>query len=707
MYPRRDGHSTSLPQADVATGAMELTSDSQRLSRPHRSFSAAYLRRTATVHLPAVPAFTALALMILWSAHDGGYDADTWYWGALLLLTLLAVSVCAVGIDATRIHRALRLALLAFALYVAWSYLSIAWASSPGDALTGSNRALLYLLVFTLFAITSWTAAGALAILLVYAIGVGVIGAVILVTMAGGHHSASLFVDGRLLSPTGYINSNAALFTSAAFVAIALAVRKGLPALLRGVLVAIACEGIQLALLAESRGWLFLLPFMLAGAIAVAPARLRTAAAAILPAAGALAVLPRVLDVFRATEGANASQGAVVKAGEHAARAGLLVCAAILVVATLLAVLDKRVPIPPPSPVLRRVLGALAATLALAVSLTAGLVATHGHPLPFIKRQLNGSVTQLDTFRSSHFALAGTGRYDIWRVSLDAFLAHPIGGLGQDNFIDYYYQRRHSIEEPRWTHSFELRLLAHTGLVGFALFGVFLAAGLTAAIRDRRRAGPATGALAGVALLPLVVWLIHGSVDWFWEMPALTGPALGFLGMAASLGEREDGLVAGRRSRRRIPRAVPVAAGALAFLTAVFVLAFPYLSVREVSTASDIRGGDPGAALRDLAVAADLNPLSSDPGRLAGTIALQTGRFTEAESRFHEAISREPGAWFAWLGAGLAASELGDTATARRDFTIAASINSRQPAVTQALRRVDSRTPLAPSEAFKLLLVVQ
>jgi Flp pilus assembly protein TadD len=93
--------------------------------------------------------------------------------------------------------------------------------------------------------------------------------------------------------------------------------------------------------------------------------------------------------------------------------------------------------------------------------------------------------------------------------------------------------------------------------------------------------------------------------------------------------------------------------------------------------------------------------------RHCGTIALQTGRFTEAENRFHEAISREPGAWFAWLGAGLAASELGATATARHDFAIAASINSRQPAVTQALRRVDSRTPLAPSEAFKLLLVVQ
>ena len=564
--------------------------------------------------------------------------------------------------------------------------------------------------MFTLFAVTPWTPARALAILLVYAIGLGVIGTVILGKMASGHHSASLFADGRLLSPTGYINASAALFTSGAFVAIALAVRKGLPALLRGLLVAIACEGLQLALLAESRGWLFLLPFMLAAAIAVAPARLRTATAAILPVVGALVVLRRVLDVFKATEGAHPTQSALVSAAEHAARAGLIACAVVFVLASLLAMLETRTQIRAPSLRLQRTLGALAATLALAVSITAGLVATHGHPIPFIKRQLNGSVSQLDTFRSSHFLLAGTGRFDIWRVSLDALAAHPVGGLGQNNFIDYYYTHRHSIEEPRWTHSLELRLLVHTGIVGFLLFIGFLAAGLTAAIRTRRRAGPIGGAIAGVALLPLVIWVIHGSVDWFWEMPALSGPALGFLGMAAALGARQDSAVANvaapAQSRRRIPRAVPVAAGALAFLAAVFVLAFPYLSVREVSTATDIQKRNPGAALQDLATAADLNPLSSDPGRLAGTIALDTGRFTEAETRFQQSISREPGGWFAWLGKGLAASELGDTASARRDFAAAVAINSHQPADTEALRRVDSRNPLTPAEAFRMLLNV-
>ncbi len=116
----------------------------------------------------------------------------------------------------------------------------------------------------------------------------------------------------------------------------------------------------------------------------------------------------------------------------------------------------------------------------------------------------------------------GTVRYDFWRVALDAFAAHPITGLGQDNFLDYYIPRRRSDQEPSYVHSLELRLLTHTGVVGFVLFAVFLVAALAAALPGRRRAG-LEAAVAGAALLPLVVWVVHGSLDWFWELPALSG----------------------------------------------------------------------------------------------------------------------------------------------------------------------------------------
>src|SRR5438270_7480115 len=85
-----------------------------------------------------VPGLAVAALLILWAAHDGGYNTDTWYWGALVLLGMLGVVLISFG--STRLpalSRPARVALAAFALYVAWSYLSIAWAGSPGDALQG------------------------------------------------------------------------------------------------------------------------------------------------------------------------------------------------------------------------------------------------------------------------------------------------------------------------------------------------------------------------------------------------------------------------------------------------------------------------------------------------------------------------------------------------------------------------------------------
>ncbi len=683
---------------------MALTSSSERLSRVRGRVSAAQLGRMAAAELPALPVFAALGLIILWSAHDGGYDEDTWYWGALVVLTLLVASFGASRLKRRRLRRSLKVALIVFGLYVAWSYLSITWASSPGDALTGSNRALLYLLLFTLFAIAPWTPARALAILVLYAIGVGIIGLLILIAMAKGHHSASLFDTGRLSSPTGYINATAALFTSAAFVAIALAVRRELPSLLRGLLVAISCGGMQLALLTESRGWLFTLPFILAAAVAVVPARLRTAAAAILPAAGALVVLPHVLDVFKSIQGTNPSPSALVTAAEHAARSGLLACAVVLCAGTLLAMLDRRVVPKPLSRGYRLLIGTVASILAVAALVAAGLIGTNGHPISFIKRQLNSGPTELlPNHAISHFAVAGTGRFDIWRVALDAALAHPVGGLGQDNFVDYYLPRRHTAEEPRYTHSIELRFLAHTGFVGFGLAVAFFVAAMTVAIGNRRRGGPARGA-AGIALLPLFVWLIHGSVDWFWEMPALSGPALGFLAMSTALtpsGPSEPGTAP---ARRRIPRGVSLPVAAIALIAAVIVLGFPYLSVREVSTATDIQTANPVAALNDFSEAARLDPLNADPGRLGGAVALQIGLFTEAEKRFDQSIAREPGGWFSWLGAGLAASSLGDAARARDDFAVAESINSSEPVIAEALARVDSRTPLTASDALNQLI---
>jgi hypothetical protein len=639
--------------------------------------------------------------MLLWAAHDGGYDAETWYWGALATLALLALMVVSLGPRRIHISRWGVTALALFGLYVAWSYLSMTWAQSPGDALQGANRALLYLLLFSLLLILPWTPEAALAALVVFAVGIGVIAIVLVIRFASQDNVSGLIAGSRLAAPTGYFNSTAALFTIGTLVSTCLAPNRRLPGPLRGLLLALACADLQLALIVESRGWLFTLPLVAVATVLLAKDRLRLAVFALLPAAGAAVLLHRLLNVFQS------SGSGLGHAGAKAGQAGLLACAAVFVVGTLVAWADWLLRERALSRTSRRVIGTVLIAGTVAGAVAGGVVATGGHPIRFVNRQWNGFSQQETVFSSrSHFGDVGSGRYDFWRVSLDAFAAHPVDGLGQDNFADYYVSHRRTGEEPSWTHSLEMRLLAQTGAVGFVLFTGFLIAALGLALRGRRRGDPLTSAVVAVALLALVVWLIHGSVDWFWEIPALSGPALGFLAIAGSLGARAGaGAVSARR--RAFPRPAAFGVGGLALLAGVVVLGFPYLSIREVSLASNVRFSDPAAALSDLTQAATLNPWSSLPGRLGGAIALQSGRFAEAQRRFRQSTDREPGGWFAWLGAGLAASSLGQTPTAVQDFKAAYAINTRQPAITAALDRARTRRPLTYNEMLKLLVLAQ
>src|SRR5205807_1075795 len=128
---------------------------------------------------------------------------------------------------------------------------------SPGDALQGSNRALLYLLLFTALLALPWTPEAALAALLAFTIAVGIIAIVILLRLASADRVSDLLADGRLGAPTGYFNSTVALFAIGSLLAIVLASRRELPGLLRGFLIGLASACLELAVVGQSRGWLF------------------------------------------------------------------------------------------------------------------------------------------------------------------------------------------------------------------------------------------------------------------------------------------------------------------------------------------------------------------------------------------------------------------------------------------------------------------
>jgi O-Antigen ligase len=670
---------------------------------------------------PVLPGFVVLGLCMLWGWHDGGFDLDTWYWGALVALALLVTVLAGPLRREIRLDRATWVALGAFALYVAWSYLSISWAQAPGTALDGSNKALLYLLIFALMALLPWTRAQVRVAALAFTLAIGTMAIVMLFRIAAESDYGIIFQDGRLFSPTGYFNSSAALFTTGALMAMLFATQRGLGGQLRGMaagpvrglLITMACAELQLALLAQSRGWLFTLPLVAIATFAVAPDRLRLTGALVLPAIAVL--LPRhvLLAPYDAASGA-----AFNHAAGHAGRVSLAICGVMFVIATVTAWTDGLQRGPSLTPLARRNVGLGLVAVVLVLCGAGALAVTHNHPVRFIENEWHGFAHEETSYNSgSHFLTPGSGRYDFWRVALDAFLAHPVGGLGQDNFADYYILHRRTGEEPSWTHSLELRLLAHTGIVGFALFVTFMIAALLVALRARRRGDWLERTAFAAAMVPLIDWLIHGSVDWFWEIPALSGPALGFLGMAVALGRprfafsvtmprtgtEHELAQPGRRWRR--PAGLTI--GSCALIAAVAALAFPYLSVREVSTASNIGATNPGAALSDLKLAGELDPLSSEPGRLGGIIAIEAGLFNEAAQRFQQAIDRERGGWYGWFGEGLAQSALGNTAAAAHDLTVAVHIEDQQPVIREALDRVRSTHPMSPRSAIAGITLIQ
>ena len=674
------------------------TNQSSGRVRPYLSAVPQRLRSEGVV---LVPALLAVALLVYWAAHGGGYAPTTWEPSALVVLGLLVATAIGIGPRRVRLARPAAIALAALAGYVAWSYLSIAWAASPGDALDGANRALLFLLLFALFALLPWSAWSALATLTVYALGIGVLA---VVTLARLHTDGApdLFAEGRLVYPLGYVNGAAALFMIGTVVSIALASRRELPVVLRALLLALGTAACQASVLSESRGWLFALPVVLVLAVVLVPGRVRLVLWALGPLAGTLLALPALLDVFTRVNAAAttpAARSVLLDAAAHASTVALPICVVVGVVGLALALADRRVEL---SARTVRGVNRVAAGLAILAAfagVAAGLAASHGRPDRSIARYWDRSHGyHAAAAGSSRFAQAGTNRPDFWRVALDGFAAHPLGGLGQDNYGDYYLRHRRTDEQPRWTHSVELRLLTHTGVVGALLFAAFLVAGLLAALRGRKRAGPLASGAAAIALLPLVVWLVHGSLDWFWEFPALSGPAFAFLGLATAV-MRAPAPAEAKPTRRGV---VAVAEGLLgaAALAGALALALPYLAEREIAHATQSWRTDPSGALAQLDRARDLNPLSAQPDLVAAVIALQLQRPDIAHARLDGALEREAGNWFIVFVRGLSASAAGDRAEARTDFRRARTLDPREPLVAQALARVDGDRPLTAAEAL-------
>ncbi|HZP72246.1 MAG TPA: O-antigen ligase family protein [Gaiellaceae bacterium] len=632
---------------------------------------------------------TAIALVAivgcfsLWSANDGGYEEIVWYPVGLVLLVLTGILAWSSG--RRRLGRFTATALYGLGGYTVWAYLSIAWAGDRGLALTGANRTLVYLIAFYAAVSRSWRGADAMVLAAAWALVTLIVGVVALVHANGLAHPELDFVGGRMTVPIDYPNANAALFVLAAWPFVAAAQELRLPPWLRALALGCATASAAIALLAQSKGAALGVAATIIVVAAIARARARLLVQ--------LAVVGVTIAIFHGPLFAVYNRINAGGDARHTVHHAVVAVALSFVVASALgaviALIGDRMLRTRPVQLQRagRVFvtgAALCAVLALAA-----VTVHYGGPASTVRDGWHAFIRP-EGSDSSHFvSTAGNHRYDFWRVAARQFKRSPLLGAGIDNFGADYVRYRHSLEQPLYPHSLEARLLGETGLVGFILFVVFsVAAGWLAVCAVRARSLLAPVGLASATMF--FYWLAHGSVDWLWEFPGLSGPVFVLLGCTASV--EPPPVVATERSRwtRFNSSTVHIAAG----IAAAVLLVPSWLAARDVASALSSWRRDPAGASSLLHDATRLNPVSDEADVVAGTIDERRRDWPAVQQAFQRALERNEQNWYSHLELGIALAKQGNKAGAIATLLRAHTLDPRESLVTDVLSSVRADRPI-------------
>jgi hypothetical protein len=640
------------------------------------------------------PLALALAVFLVWGARDGGYSTLQWLPGALFLVGLVVVLALSEGRPFEG-RPLLATSAALFAAFTAWSFLSISWAGVKGDAWDGANRTLLYLAVFVLFACRPIPARVGAVLLGTFVAVTAAVGAADFARAVDAHRVEGFFIAGRLSTPISYPNANAALLLAPFAPAIFLASRRAVPLLVRAVMLASAGLLLELAIMCQSRATLVALPLAMLLYLAITPGRLRSLLALAAVATPAALGTRRLLHVYSAVVDDRGLQPALTQA-----RSVLVWSAVALFLAGLaIALADRWVE---PSERAVKALGALVAVAAAAAVVTGAvaLVGRYGDPADRVATAWRDFKNDKTANAGTNHLISGFGspRYDLWRVALHEFKGKPLVGVGVDNFAVDYLRLRRTQNEPVHPHSLELRVLAQTGIVGAILFAGFLGTALAAACRSLRQRRRFAAGVAATALTAFAYWFIHGSVDWFWEMPALGAPAIAWLAVAGQTVWREP---------PRPPRRLPYLVGVPLVLTAAVAaasLALPWVAAKDVQAAAGSWAADPAAAFRRLDAARRLNPLSDEPDLVAGVIASRLHDRQRERAAFTRVLRRNSVNWYARFELALLDAQAGKRAAALAQLRVVTRLNPQEPMVKLVRGRVVRGQRISQREIDRLFL---
>jgi len=650
-------------------------------------------RRRAIPRGPRAPLSLAallVAVVLAFSPLASGYYNFT-SWAPLSLGAVVVLVVLAMAARPTFTRFGLTAA-TGLGLLLALSFGSMLWAESRESAWTDSNRLALYCVIFAIGLLAVRERRSARAVLLILGTPAVVVSIVLALELVLGSGSGA-FLTGRLDSPIGYINGTAGLLVMGIWPWIALAesqARRRTQAAALAAASAIAST----AVLTQSRA---IVPAMLVAivlALVASPLRTRRTIHFLLIALAVAVGLHWTLAVYSTT---GPTQSLPIPDGVRRG-AGLAILGAAVVGLLgklLLSEVSARV-----SPKARDRATKLAgrSLLSLTVAAVAAIAIFGGGT---ISRQW-GDFTHLNAEQAApnRFLDAGGFRYDLWRIAIDEFRSHPLGGVGAGSYDSEYYRLRQNPQSVIQPHSLELQMAAELGIGGFLALLLFCGSILWAGV-SRRWTLAATDPMIRVAALGIFsAWLAATSVDWLYDIPGLGGmailaaamlvvPAPGSREPADKPGgelERFDARAALRR--RRAQAGLVIGLGLLALVAAS--IGRQYVGARyELSGAAEI-AHNPAGAIRTLATAESLDPFSLQTLYSISSAYARLDDYPAARQALLIAERKEPDNYVPPALLGDLATRKGYERVALSEYRRALRLDPHEPALQSAVKQAEA-----------------
>ena len=588
--------------------------------------------RTAGLDLGRIALGVAIGLGLAGIAFDnGGYFPTAWSWGALVALTVTAaVLVLGAAVRPSALALASFGGLVGFA---AWTWLALTWSDNRAATVLEGQRVLLYLAVLTAFVLlvrrsTAPVVLGATLVAIFLASGYGLLTRLFPERLG----VYDVVAAHRLEEPLTYWNALGVFAGMGALLALGFTARGRRLALrvLAGATLPVLFATIYFTF---SRGAWIATAVGLAVAVAADPRRLQllVAALALAPASAIAVLISSHQDALTRTD---APLSAASHDGHHLALYLLVLVAASALVALGLALAERR--IVPPRP------ARLAFSGALVVVVVASLLAVfvrYGGPVTLTRKGYDSfTTTSAETPQNLNkrlFTFSGSYRSELWHVAWNDYRDHPLLGSGPGTYEQYWNQHRPLQHKVRDAHNLYLEVLAELGPVGLLLLLLALGVPLVAGVLARGHR------LVPVALAAYAAFLVHASVDWDWEMPAVTIAALA---CAAALLAAAD--------RREAPPLIspPLRAAAVVAGLALAVVAFVGVIGASALSASDdaLTKGRYDEAASQARKAADWWRWSPDPWRELGDVQSERGDDNAAAASYRKAISKDESNWALW-----------------------------------------------------------